>query len=109
MKSRQRVDLELPYKGYVLSDFFNDSNSQDSTGMFAIRGDLDGGKDAQDFAEIKQFIGLHIGEEECLFPIEVMNEIIMVTQLTFVPGAPEFIEGVINLRGRILPAINLRK
>lgn len=80
-----------------------------SMSMFAIRGDLDGGKDTQDFAEVKQFIGLIIGDEEFLLPIEVMNEIIMVHQLTFVPGAPKYIEGVINLRGRILPAINLRR
>lgn len=92
-----------------MSDFFKEATNQESDSMFAIRGDLDGGKDAQDFAEMKQFIGLHIGDEEFLFPIEVMNEIIMVTQLTYVPGAPNYIEGVINLRGRILPAINLRK
>ena len=92
-----------------MSDFFKNPVAEEATSMFAIRGDLDGGKDTQDFAEVKQFIGLHIGEEEFLFPIEVMNEIIMVNQLTFVPGAPQFIEGVINLRGTILPAINLRR
>jgi purine-binding chemotaxis protein CheW len=77
--------------------------------MFAIRGDLDGGKDSQDFTAVKQFIGLLLGKEEFLLPIEVTNEIIMMHQLTFVPRAPRFIEGVINLRGTILPAINLRK
>ncbi|MFY7928956.1 MAG: chemotaxis protein CheW, partial [Oligoflexus sp.] len=40
---------------------------------------------------------------------EVTNEIIMMHQLTFVPRAPRYIEGVINLRGTILPAINVRK
>ncbi|MDQ3235751.1 MAG: chemotaxis protein CheW [Pseudobdellovibrionaceae bacterium] len=77
--------------------------------MFSIRGDLDGGKDSQDFTAVKQFIGLLLGKEEFLLPIEVTNEIIMMNQLTFVPRAPRFIEGVINLRGTILPAINLRK
>jgi purine-binding chemotaxis protein CheW len=77
--------------------------------MFAIRGDLDGGKDNQDFTAVKQFIGLLLGKEEFLLPIEVTNEIIMMNQLTFVPRAPRFIEGVINLRGTILPAVNLRK
>ena len=77
--------------------------------MFSIRGDLDGGKDSHDFTAIRQFIGLLIGKEEFLLPIEVTNEIIMMNQLTFVPRAPKFIEGVINLRGTILPAINLRK
>lgn len=87
---------------------FKIDGQSDSNGMFAIRGDLDGGKESQDFAELKQFIGLHIGDNEFFLPIEVMNEIIMVNQLTFVPGAPRYIEGVINLRGTILPAINLR-
>jgi purine-binding chemotaxis protein CheW len=77
--------------------------------MFSIRGDLDGGKDSQDFSAVNQFIGLLLGKEEFLLPIEVTNEIIMMNQLTFVPRAPRFIEGVINLRGTILPAINLRK
>lgn len=77
--------------------------------MFAIRGDLDGGKDSLDFTATKQFIGLLLGQEEFLLPIEVTNEIIMMNQLTYVPRAPLYIEGVINLRGTILPAINLRK
>lgn len=85
------------------------SNAGSDRSMFAIRGDLDGGKTVQEFANIRQFIGLLIGQEEFLLPIEVTNEIIMMNQLTFVPRAPNFIEGVINLRGTILPAINLRK
>lgn len=87
----------------------NPSSSKSDRSMFAIRGDLDGGKTLQEFANIRQFIGLMIGTEEFLLPIEVTNEIIMMNQLTFVPRAPNYIEGVINLRGTILPAINLRK
>ena len=90
-----------------MTDFSRSFESEDQS-MFAIRGDLDGGKDTQIFDEIKQFIGFVINNEEFLLPIEVMNEIIMVHQLTYVPGAPQYIEGVINLRGKILPAINLR-
>lgn len=84
------------------------SDKGNSSGIFAIRGDLDGTKDAADYSELRQFIGLLIENEEFLLPIEVMNEIIMIHHMTFVPGAPPFVEGVINLRGRILPAVNLR-
>lgn len=77
--------------------------------MFTVRGELDGGQTAQDFSNIRQFIGLLLDKEEFLLPIEVTNEIIMMHQLTFVPRAPRYIDGVINLRGTILPAINLRK
>lgn len=79
-----------------------------SNGIFAIRGNLDGAEDGADYYELRQFIGLMIENEEFLLPIEVMNEIIMIRYMTYVPGSPQFVEGVINLRGRILPAINLR-
>lgn len=87
-------------------DFLSDTGQ--STGIFAIRGDLDGTKESADFADLKQFIGLLIEGEEFLLPIEVMNEIIMINHMTYVPSGPEYVEGVINLRGRILPALNLR-
>lgn len=94
-----------------MKDFFTEDESaaEDDKGIFAIRGDLDGTKDAADYSELQQFIGLLIEGEEFLLPIEVMNEIIMINQMTWVPGSPNFVEGVINLRGRILPAINLRR
>ncbi len=86
-----------------MSQLFDLENS-----MFAVRGDLGGAPEAE-FVQLKQFIGLLINSEEFLLPIEVTNEIIMMPQLTHVPRAPNYIEGVINLRGIILPAINLRK
>ncbi len=85
------------------------TNFGEESSIFAIRGDLDGGKENADFSEVKQFIGLMIANEEFLLPIETVAEIIMIHHMTFVPGAPRFVEGVINLRGRILPAINLRQ
>ena len=84
------------------------SQSGKSSGIFAIRGDLDGTKESADYSELKQFIGLLIEGEEFLLPIEVMNEIIMINHMTYVPAGPRYVEGVINLRGRIIPAINLR-
>lgn len=85
------------------------TNFGEESSIFAIRGDLDGGKDSSDYNEIKQFIGLMIANEEFLLPIEMVNEIIMIHHMTFVPSAPRYVEGVINLRGRILPAVNLRQ
>ena len=85
------------------------TNFEIENSMFTVRGGLDGGEVVQEFSITRQFIGLLIDKEEFLLPIEVTNEIIMMHQLTFVPRAPRFIDGVINLRGTILPAINLRK
>lgn len=77
--------------------------------MFSIIGELDADHATRDFSQVRQFIGLLIDKEEFLLPIEVTNEIIMMNQMTFVPRAPRFVDGVINLRGTILPTINLRK
>lgn len=76
--------------------------------IFAIHGDLDGEKQSE-FVEREQFIGLVIGKEEFMMPIASVREIIMLAPITYVPHAPEFVEGVINLRGSILPVINVRK
>ena len=38
-----------------------------------------------------------------------MREIVRVPDITSVPNAPDYIEGVINLRGRIIPVVDLRK
>ena len=78
-------------------------------GLFAIRGSLDGEKSKQEFVEREQFIGLKIGDEEFYLAIATVNEIVMLLPITYVPRAEAFVEGVINLRGTILPAINLRK
>ena len=67
--------------------------------IFAIHGDLDGEK-LSEFQEREQFIGLSIGTEEFLLPIAVVREIIMLPPITFVPNAPEYVEGVINLHPR---------
>lgn len=77
--------------------------------LFAPRGNLDGAERSSDFADSRQFIGLDIAGDEFMLPIEVMNEILMINELTFVPGAKTYIEGVLNLRGKIIPAINIRQ
>jgi purine-binding chemotaxis protein CheW len=56
-----------------------------------------------------QIVGLRIGSETFGLPISMVREIVRVPEITAVPNAPEHIEGVINLRGRIIPIIDLRK
>ena len=65
--------------------------------------------DAGNEAHELQLVTFHLGEEEFGVKILVVNEIIRLTQITQVPNAPAFIEGVINLRGRVLPVVGLRK
>ena len=56
-----------------------------------------------------QLVGLRIGNETYGVRIASVREIVRVPEITAVPNAPEMIEGVINLRGRIVPVMDLRK
>jgi len=58
--------------------------------------------------EILQLVSFKIANEE--FGVDILNvqEINKMTQITKVPNAPDFVEGVINLRGRVIPIIDLR-
>lgn len=61
-----------------------------------------------DTSEILQLVSFMIGDEEYGVDILMVQEIIRMMQVTKVPNAPDFVDGVINLRGRIIPVIDLR-
>lgn len=56
-----------------------------------------------------QLVGFTIGEEMFGVDILMVQEIIRSSPITAVPNSPDFVEGVINLRGNIIPVIELRK
>ncbi len=56
-----------------------------------------------------QWVGFIIAGEEYAVDIYRVQEIKRPLEITPVPGAPEFIEGVMNLRGNILPVIKMRR
>lgn len=58
--------------------------------------------------DLRQFVSFIVGGEEFGVNILTVQEIIRPVEITRVPHAPDFVEGVINLRGRILPVIDLR-
>lgn len=60
-------------------------------------------------AGILQLVTFKLAGEE--FGIEILSvqEIIRIMQITIVPRTPVFIEGVINLRGKVIPVLDLRK
>jgi purine-binding chemotaxis protein CheW len=51
----------------------------------------------------------NLDREEYGVEVRLVQEIRRVSEITLVPRAPEFIRGVINLRGRILPVVDLKK
>ena len=59
--------------------------------------------------EILQLVTFRLGNEEFSLDILRVQEIIRHMDLTRVPRTPEFVEGVINLRGRVIPVLDLRK
>ena len=58
---------------------------------------------------LMQLVGFEIARERFGVDIRAVQEIIRSTEVTPVPNSPMFIEGVINLRGNIIPVIDLRK
>jgi purine-binding chemotaxis protein CheW len=56
-----------------------------------------------------QLVSFHVGGEEFGLDILRVQEIIRLQQLTRVPNSPTFMDGVMNLRGKIIPVIALRK
>lgn len=58
-------------------------------------------------AEIRQLIGFLVGPEEYGLEILRVREIIRVKEITRLPGVSEFMKGVINLRGDVIPILDL--
>ncbi len=54
-------------------------------------------------------VGFQVGRETYGVPITSLHEIVRVPEITAVPDAPEYMEGVINLRGKIVSVMDLRK
>jgi purine-binding chemotaxis protein CheW len=60
-------------------------------------------------SELLQFVTFNLGEEEYAIEILKVQEIIRMIPITRVPNSPEFINGVINLRGKVIPVMDLGK
>jgi purine-binding chemotaxis protein CheW len=69
---------------------------------------MDNTKTKNDSNELLQLVSFKISNEEFGIDILAVQEINRMSQITKVPNTPDFIEGVINLRGRIIPVIDLR-
>jgi purine-binding chemotaxis protein CheW len=56
-----------------------------------------------------QLVSFNIGTEEFGVDILKVQEINRMVEITRVPQAPHYVEGVINLRGKVIPIVDLRK
>ena len=59
--------------------------------------------------EEKQLVIFDLAQEAYGVDINTVREIIRMQEITNVPRTPEFVEGVINLRGNVIPVVDLRK
>ena len=62
----------------------------------------------EDSGVVLQLVSFQLGDE--IFAIDILGvqEIIRMLEITQVPNAPHYVEGVVNLRGKVIPIINLR-
>ena|ERR1700690_639027 len=68
-----------------------------------------GDKAGQSSERVLQVVSFRLGEEEYGLEILKVQEIIRKPELTRVPNSPRCVEGVINLRGKVIPIVGLRK
>ena len=62
-----------------------------------------------DAKNMRQFVGFHVESQNYAFPIEKVQEIVILDHATQTPQVARCVDGVSNLRGSIIPIINLRK
>jgi purine-binding chemotaxis protein CheW len=58
--------------------------------------------------ELKQFISFTVGAEDYGLELLRVKEVIRMRDITWLPKAPSFVKGIINLRGDVIPIIDLR-
>ena len=67
------------------------------------------GNDAQTAEELKQYVTFLVGGETYGVSVQKVQSINEMVEITYVPHSRSYIEGVINLRGSVVPVIDMRK
>jgi len=74
-----------------------------------LRADVEEFEEEDELSDEKQLVIFKLGNEEYGVDIMQVKEIIRTTTITKIPQVPSFVEGIISLRGEILPIIDMRK
>ncbi len=64
--------------------------------------------DKEDLKRINSYLTFKLGEEEFAAHVSKVLSIMEMTKITKVPKSPEYMKGVINLRGQVLPVVDTR-
>ncbi len=97
-------EIQLPDSGLaeeILSRFV-DSAQREAESVHENAGRISG-------ELVHHLVTFNLGREEYGVDIASVQEIIRASDITPVPGAPPHVRGVINLRGKIIPVVDLRK
>jgi len=65
-------------------------------------------RQVRDDSELSQLISFEVGQEEYGLEILRVKEVIRLREITRLPRAPSFVKGIINLRGDVIPIVDLR-
>jgi purine-binding chemotaxis protein CheW len=70
--------------------------------------DIDTSADSASDSDVAQLVSFMIDENEYAVNILAVNEILRYPDITRLPNTPNFIRGVINLRGNVIPVVDVR-
>ncbi len=85
----------------------NEENAEDKSGIRKPKSEME--ESAIEQGPELHLVTFNLDREEYGVDIGSVREIIRVGRITAVPNAPEFVKGVINVRGRVIPVLSLRK
>jgi purine-binding chemotaxis protein CheW len=57
---------------------------------------------------VGKYLTFALGNEEYSVPVLKVREIIKIMEITAVPQVPNYVRGVVNLRGKVIPVVDLR-
>ncbi|MCP3963223.1 MAG: hypothetical protein GY719_35735 [bacterium] len=89
-----------------------DEAPADPNRIFAFADSLDAAAEEQSQAEpvrLETWVAFSLAGEVFAIPVDPIREIVRVASITRVPHAPQPIRGVTNMRGRVIPVIDLRQ
>ena len=74
-----------------------------------MEGFMEESKGRENTADVRQFISFTVGAEEYGLELLRVKEVIRMRQITWLPKAPSCVKGIINLRGDVIPIMDLRE
>jgi purine-binding chemotaxis protein CheW len=99
--------LNIVYSRWIVEDSSLSQTFQSSIGnsQYKLGGFI---MELEEMNETTQYLTFTLGDEDFALEINRVREVLDYTTITKVPRMPEFLRGVINLRGNVVPVVDLR-